>query len=259
MLSRRPSHGVVPLDLERVAAWIAASRRVTVLTGAGISTDSGIPDYRGPNGVWTKDPAAMRRGDIDVYLADPEIRRASWQERLHHATWTAVPNAGHRSLVELERRGRLRALVTQNIDGLHQAAGSSPELVIELHGTIHRARCLACGRETPMQEQLDRVRAGEVDPPCAACGGIQRSATIAFGQALDHDVLERAIKASTGCDLFLAIGTSLQVTPASLLCAMAQRTGARTVIVNAEPTPFDERADAVLRGRIGDVLSPIVG
>ena len=233
MLSRRPSHGVVPLDLERVAAWIAASRRVTVLTGAGISTDSGIPDYRGPNGVWTKDPAAMRRGDIDVYLADPETRRASWQERLHHATWTAVPNAGHRSLVELERRGRLRALVTQNIDGLHQAAGSSPELVIELHGTIHRARCLACGRETPMQEQLDRVRAG--------------------------DVLERAIKASTACDLFLAIGTSLQVTPASLLCATAQRTGARTVIVNAEPTPFDERADAVLRGRIGDVLSPIVG
>jgi NAD-dependent deacetylase len=165
---------------------------------------------------------------------------------------------GHQALVDMERTGKLRALVTQNIDGLHQAAGSSPDLMIELHGTIHRAKCLACGRETPMQEQLDRVRAAEVDPPCGECGGIQRSATIAFGQALDHNVLERAIKASTSCDLFLAIGTSLQVTPASLLCAMAQRMGARTVIVNAEPTPFDERADAVLRGRIGDVLPAIV-
>jgi NAD-dependent deacetylase len=245
-------------DLERVIAWVASARRVTVLTGAGISTDSGIPDYRGPNGVWTKDPAAMRRVDIQVYLADPEVRRQSWQERVHHPAWTASANAGHQALVDLERSGKLRALITQNIDGLHQAAGSDRDLVIELHGTIHRAKCLACGRETPMQEQLDRVRAGEADPPCAECGGIQRSATIAFGQPLDHDVLDRAISASTGCDLFLAIGTSLQVTPASLLCAMAQRTGARTVIVNAEPTPFDERADAVLRDRIGDVLPAIV-
>jgi NAD-dependent deacetylase len=245
-------------DLERVAAWVASARRVTVLTGAGISTDSGIPDYRGPNGVWTKDPAATRRVDIQVYLADPEVRRQSWQERLHHAAWTASPNAGHQALVDLEPSGKLRGLITQNIDGLHQAAGSDPDLVIELHGTIHRAKCLACGRETPMQEQLDRVRAGEADPACGECGGIQRSATIAFGQPLDHDVLDRAIRASTGCDLFLAIGTSLQVTPASLLCAMAQRTGARTVIVNAESTPFDERADAVLRDRIGDVLPAIV-
>jgi NAD-dependent deacetylase len=245
-------------DLEGVLAWVTSARRVTVLTGAGISTDSGIPDYRGPNGVWTKDPAAMRRVDIQVYLADPEVRRQSWQERLHHAAWTASPNAGHEALIDLERSGKLRALITQNIDGLHQAAGSDADLVIELHGTIHRAKCLACGRETSMKEQLDRVRAGEADPPCGECGGIQRSATIAFGQPLDHDVLDRAIRASTGCDLFLAIGTSLQVTPASLLCAMAQRTGARTVIVNAEPTPFDERADAVLRGRIGGVLPAIV-
>jgi NAD-dependent deacetylase len=245
--------------IDGVADRIVSAQSVTVLTGAGISTESGIPDYRGPNGTWTTNPASMRLVDISAILSDPQVRRDAWQERLHHAAWTAVPGAGHRALVELERAGKLRALITQNIDGLHQAAGSSPELVLELHGTIHLARCLECGHETPMQEQLDRVRAGESDPPCAACGGIQRSATVAFGQQLDPAVLRAAAEAARTCDLFLAIRTSLQVTPAATLCSVAARNGARLVIVNADATPYDDVADAVLRGTIGEILPRIVG
>jgi NAD-dependent protein deacetylase/lipoamidase len=245
-------------DIERVAAYVAASDRIVVLTGAGISTESGIPDFRGPNGVWTKDPEAMRLSSIEHYLADPEVRRRAWLERLTHPAWTAQPNDGHRALVDLERTGRLRALSTQNIDGLHQAAGSSEELVLELHGTIRRCRCLGCGRTTPMQEQLDRVRAGEEDPACVVCGGIQRSATVAFGQSLDPDVLAAAVEAADTCDLFLAVGTSLTVQPVASLFAVAKRAGARTVIVNAEPTPADGYADAILRDPIGQVLPAIV-
>ncbi len=244
--------------LALVAAMIDAADRVTVLTGAEISTESSIPDYRGPNGVWTTNPAAMRLVNIADYVADPQVRRDAWQERLHHPVWTATPSTGHRALVELERGEKLRALITQNIDGLHQAAGSSPEVVLELHGTIHLATCLSCERRTPMQEQLDRVRAGEADPPCTVCGGMQRSATVAFGQQLDPEVLERALAAAYQCDLFLAVGTSLTVQPAASLCGVAQRTGARLVIVNAEPTNLDDRADAVLRGSIGDILPRLV-
>jgi NAD-dependent deacetylase len=159
-------------------------------------------------------------------------------------------------LVELEHAGKLRELVTQNIDGLHQAAGSSG--VLELHGTIHVAKCLDCGRRTPMQEQLDRVRAGDPDPACSRCGGIQRSATIAFGKGLDAEVFRAAGEAAARCDLFLAIGPSLSVQPAALLLPVAQRLGARCVILNADPTPFDDRADAVIRHPIGQVLPRIV-
>lgn len=243
----------------KLRAWIATADRITVLTGAGISTESGIPDYRGPNGVWTKDPSKMRTVDIFTYLEDPEVRKEAWQDRLHHPAWAATPNAGHRALVELERTGKLRALITQNVDGLHQAAGSSPEKVIELHGTIHKCRCLECGYETTMGSQLERVRAGEADPPCQRCGGIQRSATIAFGQALDPDVMRAARLAAGTCELFLAVGTSLQVEPASRLPALAIKMGARLVIVNGEPTPYDDVAAAVLRGRIGEVLPSMVG
>lgn len=244
--------------IERAAALLAEARRVTVLTGAGISTESGIPDYRGPAGVWTTDPTAQRLVQIDAYLADPEIRRRAWVERLRHPAWEAVPSAGHNALVELERTGRLLALITQNIDGLHQAAGSSAAMVLELHGTIHRCRCLACGYETPMRDQLDRVEAGEADPACSRCGGIQRSATVAFGQQLDPEVLRRASRAAADCDVFLAVGTSLQVLPAAGLCDVARRNAARLVIVNAEPTPYDDLADEVIRGSIGEVLPAIV-
>ena len=181
-----------------VAEWVAASSRIVVLTGAGISTESGIPDYRGPNGIWTKNPAAARLVDIDSYLADPEVRREAWLERMHHPAWTAEPGPAHRALVDLEGSGRLVALATQNIDGLHRAAGTSVDVLLELHGTIWRCRCLSCGFETPMQTQLDRVREGDPDPRCVLCGGIQRSATIAFGQSLDPDVLRAAYSGGGG-------------------------------------------------------------
>jgi NAD-dependent protein deacetylase/lipoamidase len=229
---------------------------ITVLTGAGISTESGIPDYRGPNGLWTRDPSAVRMMQIDVYVADADVRRRAWLERMHHPAWTAEPNAGHRALVDLERAGDLHALITQNIDGLHQTAGSSE--VLELHGTIHRCRCLDCGFETPMQRQLDRVRAGDPDPHCERCGGIQRSATVAFGQSLDPDVLAAAFQAAADCDEFWSVGTSLTVHPAAQLAGVAKEGGARLVIVNAQPTPYDVVADEVVRESIGAALPRLV-
>jgi NAD-dependent deacetylase len=243
-------------NVEGIATQVAAAERIVVLTGAGISTESGIPDYRGPNGVWITRPEAMKLVNLEDYLHDPHVRVRAWQERLHHAAWTARPNDGHRALVHLERTGRLLALITQNVDGLHQAAGS--QKVLELHGTIHHARCLSCGRNTPMQQQLDRVRAGETDPACTGCGGIQKSATIAFGERLDPLVLETAFVAVHACDLFLAVGTSLSVQPAALLAVEAHRRGAHLVIVNQGETPLDDRADAVIRAPIGEVLPRLV-
>ena len=244
--------------IREVAGWVSASSSVTVLTGAGISTDAGIPDFRGPQGLWTKDPAAQALFTIDRYLADPDVRRRAWQERLHHPAWGAVPGPGHHALVTLERTGRLRAICTQNIDGLHQAAGSDPNLVLELHGTLHEAVCLSCGRRTPMPEVLARVEAGEEDPPCTGCGGIQKSATVSFGQSLDPDVLGAAVQAAADCELFLAVGSSLVVMPVAGLCSIATRAGARLVVVNAEPTPYDDRAEAVIRAPIGDALPALV-
>jgi NAD-dependent deacetylase len=238
---------------------VEEARRVVILTGAGISTESGIPDFRGPQGVWTKDPEAEKLSDIRYYVADPEIRRKSWQSRLRHPAWTAHPNAGHAAIAELERRGKLHALITQNIDGLHQKAGSSAERVIEVHGTVHAAVCLSCGWNGPMQAVLERVRGGEADPPCARCGGILKSDTISFGQALVPAVIDRAMNAAAESDLFVPIGTSLQVYPIAGTVPAAKRTGARVVIVNAQPTPFDDVADAVLRGEIGEILPRIFG
>ncbi len=245
-------------EIERVRAWVEAAERVVVLTGAGISTDSGIPDFRGPQGVWTKNPAAERTSSLQHYLSDPEVRRQSWQARLHHPAWSAAPNPGHLALVRLERSGKLLALVTQNIDELHQMAGSSPDVVVELHGTMRHALCWSCGDRTPMQQVLDRVRAGEEDPHCA-CGGILKSATISFGQSLDPAVLARAERAATSADLLLAVGTTLSVHPAAGLVPLAWQSGARVVILNAEPTPYDSIAHAVLRGSISEVLPAIVG
>jgi len=237
-----------------VQQWVDESSRVVVLTGAGISTESGIPDFRGPQGVWTKDPKAEKLSNIHYYMADPDVRKLAWQGRLEHPAWTAVPNAGHRALVELERRGKLHALVTQNIDGLHQRAGNSPDRVIEVHGTVHDVVCMGCGRLRPMTHALDRVRAGEEDPACLECGGILKSATISFGQALVPEVIDRAMTAATEADLFLAVGTSLQVYPVAGMVPLASNAGARLVIVNAQPTPFDEIADAVISKPIGEVL-----
>ncbi len=253
-------------DAVRAAtAVVAASGRIVVLTGAGISTESGIPDFRGPQGVWTKNPEAEKLSTLDHYVSDSEVRRRAWASRLASPTWTAEPNAGHRALARLNRSGRVDLLVTQNVDGLHQAAGSDPERVVEIHGTMHAVACLRCGDRSPMETVLDRVRAGENDPPCRArlngdvCGGILKSATISFGQSLVPEDLARAEEAASRCDLLLAVGSTLGVYPAAGLVPVAGRAGARIVIVNGEPTPFDHEADVVVRGRIGDVLPAIVG
>ena len=240
--------------LAAVRGWVDAAERVVVLTGAGISTDSGIADFRGPQGVWTRNPEAEKQSTLQHYLADPEVRKAAWQARLGHSAWNARPNRGHLALVALERRGKLHALVTQNIDELHQQAGSSPELTIEVHGTMRRVMCWSCGERAPMQTALDRVRAGEADPACRSCGGILKSDTISFGQALVPEVIERAMAAAARADLLLAIGSTLQVFPAAGMVPDAKQAGARVVIVNNQPTPFDAIADAVLREPIGDVL-----
>lgn len=246
------------VQIEEVRAWVEQAKRVVVLTGAGISTESGIPDFRGPQGVWTKNPQAEKLSNIVHYMTDREVRKAAWQSRLEHPAWTATPNAGHRALVELERRGRLRAVITQNIDELHQMAGNSPEKVIEVHGTVRKVICMACGVTAPMQRALDRVRAGEADPLCRDCGGILKSATISFGQQLVPEVIDRAMRAARDADLFFAIGTSLQVYPVAGTVEVAKAHGARIVILNAEETPFDAIADAVLRERIGSVLPALL-
>lgn len=245
--------------VSRVRDWVRAATRIVALTGAGISTESGIPDFRGPQGVWTKNPKAERLSNIQHYMADPEVRRLAWQSRLEHPAWTAGPNAGHRALVELERRGTLLALVTQNIDGLHQQAGHAPDKVIAVHGTMREVMCMACGERAPMERALERVRAGEDDPPCRSCGGILKSATISFGQSLETAVINRAMRAAERADLLLAIGSSLQVYPVAGAVPLAKAAGARVVIVNAEPTPFDDMADAVLRDPIGTVLPMLCG
>lgn len=245
-------------DIATVAARLAVAERVTVLSGAGISTDSGIPDFRGPKGTWTLDPQAQRLATLSHYRDDPEVRLESWRRRLENPAWSARPNAGHRALVELERSGRLNALLTQNIDELHQRAGSDPALVIELHGTVYRTECLGCGVRGPMSEALDRVRAGEQDPPCLECGGIIKSATISFGQALEENVLARARRAAESADVLLAVGSSLTVHPAAGLVGLAAQAGADVVIVNAEPTPYDGLAWAVLRNPLSEVLPNLV-
>jgi NAD-dependent deacetylase len=244
--------------IDIVKRWIDRSCRIVALTGAGISTESGVPDFRGPQGVWTKNPKAERLSNLHCYMSDPEVRKLAWQQRLDHPAWTAVPNAGHRALVELENAGRLHALITQNIDGLHQRAGNSRDKVIEVHGTVHEVVCMNCGSRGPMQATLARVRAGEEDPSCRDCGGILKSATISFGQQLVPAVIDRALRAAGEADLLLAIGSTLQVYPVAGAVPHAKAAGARIVIVNAEPTQFDDIADVVIKQQIGDVLPTLV-
>ncbi|MGZ5238690.1 MAG: SIR2 family NAD-dependent protein deacylase [Caldimonas sp.] len=246
-----------PLDAAR--RRIDAAGRIVVLTGAGISTESGIPDFRGPRGVWTRNPAAEKQSTIQHYLADAEVRRAAWRSRLDSPAWSAEPNAGHRALVALERRGKLHALVTQNIDELHQRAGQSPALVVEVHGSMRRVMCWQCRRRAPMDEALARVRAGDDDPHCLACGGILKSDTISFGQALVPEVIERALTVAAEADLLLAIGTTLQVQPVASMVPIAARAGARVVIVNDQSTAMDDLADVVIRAPIGEVLVALCG
>jgi len=233
---------------------------ITVLTGAGISTDSGLPDFRGPNGLWTKNPEAEKASNIANYVNEPAVRRANWALRAEGKLWANVhPNVGHKALLPLQERGVLHTLITQNVDELHQLSGIDPDRVVEIHGTTRKAGCLDCSYRTTMNAVLDRVRAGEEDPDCPECGGLMKSATISFGQALVPEHLSRAQQAADEADLLLAIGSSLTVNPIASVVPRARRGGAALVIVNGEPTPFDGIADVVVEGSISDVLPMLTG
>ena len=241
------------------AHLIRSANKVVALTGAGISTESGIADFRGPNGVWTKDPESEKLSHIHYYMTRAEVREKAWKARVAHPAWDAKPNPAHVALADLERMGRLHLLVTQNVDGLHQMAGSDPARVVEVHGTIWEVMCMSCDDRAPMQTALDRVRAGEADPPCRSCGGILKSSTVSFGQQLDVDDLRRAFEASGDCDVLIALGTTLTVYPIAQMADLVLESGGRLIIVNQEPTPYDEWAAVVLRGSLGETLPQIVG
>ena len=231
---------------------------VAILSGAGISTDSGIPDYRGPNGLWRRDPEAEKLVTYEYYMGDPEIRRRSWQMRRQNRTLRAEPNVAHRAVAELERSGVPVRVITQNVDGLHQLAGMPARKVLELHGSARSVVCVACHVRTPMEDALARVEAGEEDPPCLECGGVLKSATVMFGERLDPVVLGEAVSLTKASQVFIAVGTSLQVQPAAGLAGVAADHGARLIIVNADPTPYDERADEVVREPIGTALPELL-
>jgi NAD-dependent deacetylase len=239
-------------------ALLRRARRVVALTGAGISTESGIPDFRGPQGVWTKNPAAEKLSSISHYMSSPDVRRQAWQARLVHEAWVANPNAGHQALVALEARGQLDTLITQNIDGLHQRAGQSAERIVEIHGTIREVICMSCGERGPMSVTLARVQNGEADPACLSCGGILKSATISFGQALVAEDLRRAELAARCCDLLLAVGSSLSVFPVAGVVPMAKQAGASVLILNGVPTEMDAIADVALHGQLGTLLPRLI-
>ena len=237
--------------------WTRGARAVAVLTGAGISTDSGIPDFRGPQGLWTRNPGAEKLSTYQAYVSDPAVRRRSWRARRDHPAWRAEPNRAHTALAGLARSGLVTSVITQNIDGLHQKAGTPAGRVIELHGTMFSVVCVSCGDRSPMAGALARVDAGEEDPPCPRCGGILKSATVMFGQPLDPDVFTRAGRAAAACDVFLAVGSTLTVEPAASLCRVAVAAGAALVIVNRDPTPYDPLAAEVIRYPIGEAVPRI--
>jgi NAD-dependent deacetylase len=244
---------------ESVVQWVATAERITVLTGAGVSTDSGIPDFRGPQGLWTKNPKAELTSTIDYYLGDPEVRRLAWEGRVRNlARVRPEPNLGHHTIKRLEDQGRLRALITQNVDGLHHAAGHAPNKVIEVHGSWRETVCWSCGDRRPMMESVQRVIDGEPDPPCLLCNGILKSATILFGEALVPHVIQSAMDAAEDCDLLLAVGTKLSVGPVNNVVPRARSAGARVVIVNAESTDMDRFADALVLGQVAEVLPRLI-
>lgn len=238
---------------------LAAAQRVVVLTGAGISTDSGIQDFRGPNGLWTKDPEAEKLATLQHYVSDAAIRAKAWRRRVETLSTTYEPNEGHHALVRLEQRGVLDTLITQNVDGLHLRAGTSRERLVEIHGTTSDVMCLDCDDRAPIEKALERVRAGEDDPACRSCGGILKTATISFGQGLVADDLARADAAARRADLMLAVGTTLGVYPIANVVPLAKAHGAPVVIVNGGPTEMDDLADVRIEGSISEVLPALVG
>lgn len=246
----------------RLAGYLAAAERITVLSGAGLSRAS-EEDRRGPNGPWTVDSAAHRLFTLRDYLADPGIRREAWRIRREHATWSARPSRGHYALVELETTGKLRGIITQNIDGLHQLAGSSEELVVELQGSLYEVECLSCGARSAMSDTLERVAAGEEDPACLRCGGILKAGTSSLGQPVAAQVLEGARRATAECDVLLAIGTTLAARAVVELTDIALRAGAKLIILSSEPTRYDaaavERVDAPIDVFLPELIHEAIG
>jgi NAD-dependent deacetylase len=242
--------------LDRAVELLADRQKVVVFTGAGVSTESGIPDFRSPGGLWTRyDP---RQLGFRRYLTDPDTRRLAWRLRCELFHLDARPNPAHLACVRLAEAGRLAGVVTQNIDGLHLDAGLPAELVYEVHGTGRQFVCLACGERGPMAAAVARVEAGEEDPACLRCGGILKAATVSFGQGIPAEVWARAEALTAACDAFVAVGSSLVVQPAASLPRTARRLGATLVIVNREPTPLDNLADAVVHGEAGILLPALV-
>jgi len=240
-------------------ALVEEASQIVVLTGAGVSTDSGIPDFRGPEGLWTLDPLAERASNLQVYISDPEVRRANWRNMVSGIWDAARPNAAHQTFVDLERLGRLHTLVTQNVDGLHLLAGNDPALVVEIHGTVRRSMCLECGIQAPVEEVICRVREGEDDPDCFECGGLLKRATVSFGQNLFPGDLERALRAAREADLLLTVGTTLAVSPVNSMVTEAVGAGRPVVTINRSPTEMDELATVVVKGSIGEVLPRVLG
>lgn len=236
---------------------IAEARNIVAFTGAGISTESGIPDYRSPGGIWTK----FRPIDFGDFLRSEEARRETWRRKFasHEVLQTATPNAGHRALAKLVERGKMPAIVTQNIDGLHQVSGVPDTKVIELHGNATYAACLECRRRYELDWVREIFAIDERLPLCTHCGGMIKTATISFGQAMPEAAMERAREVTLDADLFIVLGSSLVVYPAAGFPIMAKRNGARLVIVNREPTDQDDIADLVINAEIGSTMSRAVG
>jgi len=242
--------------VERLGEMIAAASTIVPFTGAGISTECGIPDFRSPGGLWTRN----RPIPFDEFVASRDARDEAWRRRFAmEATFAAAkPGRGHRALASLYRSGKIPAIITQNIDNLHQASGFAAEHVVELHGNTTYARCIGCGRAYELSWVKQRF--GEVGAPdCTACDEPLKTATISFGQAMPEDAMQRATELSRHCDLFIAIGSSLVVWPAAGFPLMAKNCGAKLVIINNEPTDQDDIADLVIRHDIGETLGPFVG
>jgi NAD-dependent deacetylase len=249
----------VPQDLvNEVGEWLRAANRVVVFTGAGISTDSGIPDFRGPNGLWTKNPLAEKTSTLSYYLNDSEVRKVAWEGRVRNFNGTAQPNDGHHAIVAIQNAGKLSAVVTQNVDGLHQASGVVEENVVEVHGTIRFGRCWNCNDRRPMGEYIERVIAGDPDPHCELCGGVVKSDAILFEQSLVPEVIDRAFTEAETCDVLIAVGSSLSVSPANGVVPRARNGGAKVIIINGEPTQMDRYADRVLLGSITPLLKAVI-
>ena len=243
--------------IEKVVQFLRDAKRVVVFTGAGVSTESGISDFRSPDGIWSRyDPEDFT---IQRFIVDKEARKRNWQLRKELIGANYQPNPAHRAIVELEKIGILLCVITQNIDGLHYAAGNSEGKIIELHGTIKFAKCLDCDDRLPTVNVLKRIEQGEEDPHCRKCGGLLKAATVSFGEAMPPDKMQRAEQCSRSCDLFIVVGSSLQVFPAASMPVIAKHNGSKLVIINYTPTEMDPMADVVIHAKAGSAMYAIVG